>query len=138
MSMGCSQSSEYGHGMFSVLFWKDTLTCMCMCGYPSPCTRTFSCTKVAANNEVRNVFLSGVDYWQRKLHRHHSWAMKEVVLTVCLTRQWLDAHAVPAVRPFSPVCAHAAQTLTPGPDFYYYFKSCFINHLFVFSSPALK
>ena len=44
---------------------------------------------------VRAVFLSGVDYWQRKLHRGHSWAMRRVVLAVMLARQRLDAAPAP-------------------------------------------
>ena len=40
---------------------------------------------------VRAVFLAGVDYWQRRLHAGHSWAMREVVLVLMLTRQRLDA-----------------------------------------------
>ena len=30
---------------------------------------------------------SGIDYWQRKLHVHHSWAMKQAVLTLLLIEQ---------------------------------------------------
>ena len=52
---------------------------------------------VAASEEVRKVFRSGVDYWQRKHHRHHSPTMKEdVVLVLLLIRQRLDAQAGPA------------------------------------------
>ena len=39
---------------------------------------------------VRAVFLSGVDYWQRTRHGGHSWAMRQVVLGLMLTRQRLD------------------------------------------------
>ena len=40
------------------------------------------------------VFASGVDYWQRKRHGGHAWVMKEVVETLLLVRQRLDAHAL--------------------------------------------
>ena len=40
---------------------------------------------------VRAVFLSGVDYWQRRRHGGHSWAMRQVVLALLLVRQRLDA-----------------------------------------------
>ena len=43
---------------------------------------------------VRKVFASGVDYWQRRLHGGHAWAMKEVVWAVLLVRQRLDADAL--------------------------------------------
>ena len=45
---------------------------------------------------VRAVFLSGVDYWQRRLHGGHSWAMRQVVRTLMLTRLRLDTS--PPVR----------------------------------------
>jgi len=44
---------------------------------------------------VRAVFLSGVDYWQRRRHRGHSWAMRQVVLAAMLARQRLDAAPPP-------------------------------------------
>ena len=44
---------------------------------------------------VRAVFLSGVDYWQRRRHGGHSWAMRQVVLAVMLARQRLDAAPPP-------------------------------------------
>ena len=42
---------------------------------------------------VRKVFASGVDYWQRRRHGGHSWALKEAVTTLLLVRQRLDALA---------------------------------------------
>ena len=52
---------------------------------------------LAGNDKaVRAVFLSGIDYWQRRRHGGHSWAMRQVVLAVMLARQRLDA-APPAI-----------------------------------------
>ena len=45
---------------------------------------------------VRAVFLSGVDYWQRRLHGGHSWVMRQVVKTLLLVRQRLAAVSVAA------------------------------------------
>ena len=46
--------------------------------------------------ELRAVFLSGVDYWQRKHHHGHAWLTKEAVKALLLVRQRLDARADPA------------------------------------------
>jgi hypothetical protein len=48
---------------------------------------------MTTNPDVRTLFASGIDYWQRKHHAHHSWAMKEVVLTLLLVAQRMRAHA---------------------------------------------
>jgi ankyrin repeat protein len=48
---------------------------------------------ITTNANVRTVFASDIDYWQRKHHAHHSWAMKEVVLTLLLVAQRMGAHA---------------------------------------------
>ena len=62
-----------------------------------PCTPqgpgVMSHPDVAQNEKVRKVFLSGADYWQRKHHAHHSWAMKQVVMTLLLVGQRLDYEA---------------------------------------------
>ena len=50
----------------------------------------------AGDKAVLKVFAAGVEYWQRKLHRGHAWAMKEAVRTVLLVRQRLDDHHAPA------------------------------------------
>ena len=42
---------------------------------------------------VLKIFASGVDYWQRRQHGRHSWAMKQVVKTVLLARQRLGGGA---------------------------------------------
>jgi len=42
---------------------------------------------------VLKAFASGVDYWQRRRHGGHSWAMREVVRTLLLVRQRLGALA---------------------------------------------
>jgi len=42
---------------------------------------------------VAKVFASGVDYWQRRRHGGHSWAMQEAVATLLLVRQRLGALA---------------------------------------------
>ena len=57
---------------------------------------------------VAEVFASGVDYWQRKRHGGHAWVMKEVVETLLLVRQRLDAHALA-----NPGAAHAQVPLLP-------------------------
>ena len=44
---------------------------------------------------VRAVFLSGVDYWQRRRHGGHSRAMRQTVLALMLVRQRLDARPPP-------------------------------------------
>ena len=54
---------------------------------------------------VRAVFLSGVDYWQRRRHGGHSWAMRQVVLAVMLVRQRLNTAAT---------AAGGTATATPG------------------------
>ena len=48
---------------------------------------------ITTNPDVRTLFASGIDYWQRKHHAHHSWAMKQVVLTLVLVAQRMGAHA---------------------------------------------
>ena len=48
---------------------------------------------------MTKVFASGVDYWWRRLHGRHGWAMKEVVRTLLLVRQRLDAHALAEPAP---------------------------------------
>ena len=61
---------------------------------------------------VRAVFLSGVDYWQRKLHGGHSWAMKQMLRVLMLIRQRLDA--APATTAAVP--ATAARALVHLPE----------------------
>ena len=39
---------------------------------------------------VLELFGSGVDYWQRLRHGGHSWALKEAMFMLMLTRQRLD------------------------------------------------
>ena len=39
------------------------------------------------------VFASGVDYWQRRRHRGHAWALREAVTALLLARQRLGARA---------------------------------------------
>ena len=53
----------------------------------------------AGDKAVTQVFASGADYWQRRLHSGHGWAMKEVVRTLLLVRQRLGAHAPAAPSP---------------------------------------
>ena len=48
---------------------------------------------MTTNADVRTLFASGIDYWQRKHHAHHSWAMKEVVRTLLLVAQRMGVHA---------------------------------------------
>ena len=53
----------------------------------------------AGDAAVLKVFASGVDYWQRKRHGGHAWAMKEVAWTLLLVRQRLCAQALAAPGP---------------------------------------
>ena len=53
----------------------------------------------AGDKAVAKVFASGVDYWQRRLHGRHGWAMKEAARTLLLVRQRLDMHALAAPAP---------------------------------------
>ena len=48
---------------------------------------------MTTNANVRTLFDSGIDCWQRKHHAHHSWAMKQVVLTLLLAAQRMAVHA---------------------------------------------
>ena len=62
----------------------------------------------AGDAAITRLFASGVDYWQRRLHGRHGWAMKEVVRTLLLVDQRLDANAallaphMPAALPYLP------------------------------------
>ena len=56
---------------------------------------------VAKNAAVREVFSSGVDYWQRKHHAGHARALQDLVLTVALAQQ----------RFKNTVCAHGSARL---------------------------
>ena len=56
----------------------------------------------AGDKAVAKAFASGVDYWQRRLHGGHGWAMKEVVRTLLLVRQRLDAEALTEPDPATP------------------------------------
>ena len=56
--------------------------------------------------DVRTLFASGIDYWQRKHHAHHSWATKHVVLTLLLVAQRICVHAAKSTQsgdPHTPV-----------------------------------
>jgi ankyrin repeat protein len=48
---------------------------------------------MTTNPDVRTLLASGIDYWQRKYHAHHSWSMKQVVLTLLLVAQRIGIHA---------------------------------------------
>jgi hypothetical protein len=41
---------------------------------------------MTTDTNMRTLFASGMDYWQRKHHVHHSWAMKQVVFTLLLVQ----------------------------------------------------
>ena len=56
----------------------------------------------AGDKAVAKVFASGVDYWQRRLHGRHGWAMREAVRTLLLVRQRLDTYALAAPGPVAP------------------------------------
>ena len=57
---------------------------------------------MATDNDVRTLFASGIDYWQRKHHAHHSWAMKQVVLTLMLVAQRMGVHATTSTQSGDP------------------------------------
>ena len=63
-------------------------------GYDVPLTET-PLSLAGDDTAVRCVFLSGVDYWQRRRHGGHSWAMRQVVLAIMLARQRLDDAPTP-------------------------------------------
>ena len=46
---------------------------------------------MTTNSDVRTLFATGIDYWQRKHHTHHSWAMKQLVWTLLLASHRMDA-----------------------------------------------
>jgi ankyrin repeat protein len=49
--------------------------------------------------DLHTLFASGIDYWQRKHHADHSYAMRQVVTTALLIRQRLDAASERALLP---------------------------------------
>ena len=59
----------------------------------------------ADDKAVAKVFASGVEYWQRRRHGGHGWAMKKAVRTLLLVRQRLDAQTL--VAPGSAAAAGA-------------------------------
>ena len=54
------------------------------------------------NPGVLGVFFSGVDYWQRKHHARHGWAMKEALLALMLVRQRLAGAGQQGARAGGP------------------------------------
>ena len=71
-----------------------------------PTTGGDTALALAANDKAAaKVFAAGVDYWQRRLHGGHGWAMKEAARTLLLVRQRLDAHALAAPGPVAAPCA---------------------------------
>ena len=69
---------------------------------------------------VHSVLRSGVDYWQRRHHAHHSWAMKQVVQAILLAghRLAVDAEGVDteAVGPATQHTGTAIRTSLPPPQ----------------------
>lgn len=53
---------------------------------------------MTTDTDVRTLFASGIDYWQRKHHTHHSLAMKKVLLTLLLVAQRMGVHAVTSAQ----------------------------------------
>ena len=71
---------------------------------------------VATSEQIRNLFHSGVDYWQHRLHAHHAWAMKQVVQTLrLLEHRSSSQHALALTSgPYSaPRPAPAASASSP-------------------------
>ena len=60
---------------------------------------------------IIRAFASGVDYWQRKLHGDHGWAMKDVVRTLLLVRQRLDARVRTALVPTAGALPHLPEEI---------------------------
>ena len=77
-------------------------------GHPATDGGDTALALAAGDEAVAKVFASGVDYWQRRLHGGHGWAMKEVARTLLLIDQRLDANAallaphMQAVLPYLP------------------------------------
>ena len=65
-------------------------------GTPKPSSTTAAKAWLQTSEDLRKLFTSGIDYWQRRHHGGHGWAMKEVVRTLLLIRQRV-AH-LPAPR----------------------------------------
>ena len=57
---------------------------------------------ITTNADVRTMFASGIDYWQRRHHAHHSWAMKQVALTLLLVAQRRGVHAATSTQSGAP------------------------------------
>ena len=78
------------------------------CGCASQGAGSHAAMAEAALQELEAVFLSGIDYWQLRYHSRRARAMQEVVHTLLLVDQRLDANAallapgVPAVLPYLP------------------------------------
>ena len=53
---------------------------------------------MTTDSDVRTLFASGIDYWQRKHHMHHSWAMKQVVPTLLRVAQRMGARTPATAR----------------------------------------
>ena len=53
----------------------------------------------AGDKAVAKVFATGVDYWLRRLHGRHGWAMKEAARTLLLVRQRVGAGALAVAGP---------------------------------------
>ena len=62
---------------------------------------------------VLALFTSGVDYWQRRRHGGHSWAMKEAMLALMLTRQRLDNAPVPLTQDHTAGAAEPTRSPLP-------------------------
>ena len=69
----------------------------------------------AGNTDVLKVFASGINYWQRKRHGRHSWAMKEAIATLLLVRQRLDAQGAASVPPAVPQGHRALRSRSLAP-----------------------
>ena len=62
------------------------------------------------DKHVSKLFASGVDYWQRRRHGGHAWAMKAAVTTLLLVRQRLGRCAAPTPAPPAPAQGRALRS----------------------------
>ena len=62
------------------------------------------------------VFHSGVDYWQRRLHAYHSWAMRQAVLTRLMIAQRSHTQHALAAQHRQPSTTAPQPPLPPLPE----------------------
>lgn len=81
------------------------------CGCAGRGARSHAALAEAALQELEAVFLSGVDHWQPRYHGRHVHAMQELVRTLLLIDQRLDANAALLARGAPEVLPHLPKDL---------------------------